>query len=200
MGVGWLAYSGMRVVTGEGCRRRLEEASLHEVQLQRFVSARGPTLQLLFVLHFANPTRSYRPLDERVGFRSPSVPLGPRSDFVPPSLAFSLPAIEHPTLQSVALVLDENLGTSYRPPRGDRQVAVYVAPHSLQHRLIVVPKYHLSLLPLHLDCFGNWQHSLWKLNIHWRGPFWISINLFLPALQLTFVVPYSEKGLEVGSV
>ena len=90
-----------------------------------------------------------------VGFPSLSIALAPPSELVPRPLAFALPAVEHPTLQSFLLVPGEIARTSYSPTRVDRQVAVCVSPSTDRHRLLVASRFRLSLLPLHNVCFGE---------------------------------------------
>ena len=101
-------------------------------------------------------------LDVSVGFRSLAVGLGPLSELTPPAPVFALPAVEHPTLQSFVLFAGEIASTSNRPPQGGGRIAVYVVLRSLPRRLLVVPRFHLSLLPLH-------RVSFWELGTILEG-------------------------------
>ena len=99
----------MRFVTGECQQRTSVRMALQEVLLQGFESARGPTLGLLHVPHCAIRTDSCHLLADLVGivgFQFRSIVVDPASELVPGPLAFPLPAVEQPTLQSVINVAD----------------------------------------------------------------------------------------------
>ena len=94
-----------------------------------------------------------------VEFRSLEAGLATRSELFPAPPAFALLSFEHPTLQSFIVVPGVAAPTFYQPPQGDRRVVVCVAHRNLQHRLLVVLRFHLSLLPLRIVGFGE----LWTI-------------------------------------
>ena len=153
VGVGWLAYSGMRIATGEDCRRTRVEVSLSEVRLEAIVPARDPILRLQLVPHSAILTLSSQQrahLSASVGFPARAFSPPPRSELFPPPIAFAFPTIEHPIPQSFVFAPGEDLRSFDPLRRNDVQVAVCVAVPNNRDRSLHASTSNLRLRPLHL--------------------------------------------------
>ena len=199
VGVGWLAYSVMRFVSGDGYRRTRREALLQEKRLHLVGPVRGPTPRLLVLLHFAIHTYSCRALAELdlpIGFSSPSIALGPRSERGTPPLAYALQAVEHPTLESFSLGLGEIVRAFDRALQGDAPIAVCFALHSnincFSPRSQACPYSRCTL-----STSGNWGHLLLELYLHRLWGF-LGLDFPLAALVAAALTSYSSFRKRIG--
>ena len=118
--VGWLACSGMRIATGEDCRRTRVEVSLSEVRLEVIVPVRDLILRLQLFPYSAIRTHSSQECAHlAVSGGCPASAFShppPRSELFPAPIVFAFPTIEHPIQQSFVFPPGEDL-RSFDPNR-----------------------------------------------------------------------------------
>ena len=186
LGVGGLAYSGMRIATGEDCWRTRVEVSLRVVPLEVIVPARDLIFRLQLVphsgmrMHFCQQRAQ---LTVSVGYPIRTFFPPPRSELFHFPIAFAFPTIEHPIPQSFLRAPGEDVRSFDPLLRNDVQVAFRVALRTTRDRSLLASTFHLSLFPLHLACLGELGTILVGI-APVVGPSLVWILLLLHALQL----------------
>ena len=106
-----------------------------------------------------------------VGFPTRAFSHPDHTELFPPPIAGPLPAIVHPTSQSLSLVACENFLTSSVPPLRGRQVAVCGAILNPQHRLPVASRFHFSIFQLQCLLREIGDIPCWNCTCHGCGAF-----------------------------